>query len=261
MDQGGDSPYLGRRSSIDKTYSWETYNEAHKITTEIGAGLAKLGVQNQTLLGIYSDNSPEWIYTLDASCLYGFVVVSLYDSLGANAASFILENSEMRTVLVSEARLLNLVDVLKLNKFQVTTVILMDSEAISNQVKVDLNSICIEIYTFSQVLKFGKDNPINLPEIKPKDLHFICYSSGTTGSPKGIMISHGTNVSNVLGAADFILFDSSARYLSYLPLAHVFERASHAVVKYRGARYGFTLDGIRTLVQDMGILKPTIFCF
>lgn len=74
------------------------------------------------------------------------------------------------------------------------------------------------------------------------------------------MISHGTNVSNIYGTSEMILFRGDERYLSFLPLAHIFERAVHNFVIRAGGQYGLTSNGVRNLNEDMAVLHPTLLC-
>lgn len=258
-------PYLGHRektaNGFANEYIWQTYAEADQISINFGAGLWSLGIYNKFLVGVYSDNSHQWIYAIDSSCYYGFCIVSLYDTLGSNAATYIIGHSEMQVILVSAARLPNLISILKENKFEVRIVILMDQETFPLSSASELDAINIKSFTFLEVAKIGSDSPVPFPKIESSDLHFICYSSGTMGNPKGVLVSHYSNLSNQLSAAYVIPLKENARYLSYLPLAHVFERAAHGLVQFYGGRYGFTCNGVRSIVEDMGILKPTFITF
>lgn len=256
--------YIGWRpkngNTFEKYYIWKTYEETDKISHEIGSGLVQIGIRHKDFLGIYSDNSPEWIYTLDASCYYGFVIVSLYDSLGLNATAYIIEHSDLEAIFVSEKRLPNLIQCLNENKFKIRLVVLMDQDNFPENEKSELAQLGIESLTFNDVRQLGVKNPIQLPTVSPDDLHFICYSSGTTGNPKGVMISQRTNVSNILSVSYEFNLTEKSRYLSFLPLAHIYEKALHNICKKYATPYGLTSNGVRNLTEDMAVLKPTIFC-
>lgn len=134
----------------------------------------------------------------------------------------------------------------------------MDTSPFPIQVQQELSALNIQTYTFDEIVEKGRNSRVDLPQIAGDDLYFICYSSGTTGSPKGVVVNHQTNASNQISAAYEINLGTHCHYLSYLPLAHVFERVSHGTVKIYGGRYGFTSQGIRSIVDDLMSLKPTV---
>ncbi|EAY01067.1 AMP-binding enzyme family protein [Trichomonas vaginalis G3] len=252
-------PYLGHRYKIDQEkwsddYKFITYAEGEEIALNIGSGLQELGITLGKTLGIYSTNCPEWVNTIDASSLYGFVIVSLYDSLGPNALNYLLEHSQMEACIVSQANLDKLMKIVSVNKYFLRLIIVIGT------VPEGKYNTDIKLVTYDEVFELGKKNRHDFPKIDPEAPHFICYSSGTTGNPKGVIISHRASVSNILAAANYIDLGKDPRHLSYLPLAHVFERSASSVTAYYGGQIGFISQGITKLIEDMKILKPTYLC-
>lgn len=98
---------------------------------------------------------------------------------------------------------------------------------------------------------------------KPEDLAVICFTSGTTGNPKGAMITHQNIVSNasafVKTTEKTFLPSSDDVLISFLPLAHMFERIVECVILCHGARIGFFQGDIRLLMDDLKTLQPTVF--
>uniref|UniRef100_A0A8C6UR35 Long-chain-fatty-acid--CoA ligase n=1 Tax=Neogobius melanostomus TaxID=47308 RepID=A0A8C6UR35_9GOBI len=91
---------------------------------------------------------------------------------------------------------------------------------------------------------------------QPDDLAIICFTSGTTGNPKGAMLTHCNIVSNL---SSFIKTSSDDVMVSFLPLAHMFERVVEGVMLVHGARIGFFQGDIKLLMDDLATLKPTVF--
>lgn len=112
----------------------------------------------------------------------------------------------------------------------------------------------------SEVEKLGREHRVACNPPKPEDICTICYTSGTTGIPKGVLISNRNLVASVAGCLDTGLFATKeTRYLSYLPLAHVLERLLHLPVLKEGGRIGFYQGSTLTILDDMKALRPTIF--
>ncbi|KAH0795057.1 AMP-binding enzyme family protein [Histomonas meleagridis] len=258
-----DRPYLGHRELIGENkyapeFKFKTYRECKEITINFGSGLLQLGIKVGSMLGVYAPNTYEWIHAINASALYGYVIVSLYDTLGVDSVQYLIRHSQMTTILVSSQNARKLLDALRNDKAFVTNIILIDDSIIS-QVRSETQEMNISVYTFNDICELGKKSIAPFPDFDPETPHFVCYSSGTTGNPKGVVISHRACVSNYLAATDMIEIDpNNARYVSYLPLAHVFERCAVAIVAYAGGKIGFVSGNVTHLTEDMTILKPTV---
>uniref|UniRef100_A0A166H571 AMP-dependent synthetase/ligase domain-containing protein n=1 Tax=Daucus carota subsp. sativus TaxID=79200 RepID=A0A166H571_DAUCS len=110
------------------------------------------------------------------------------------------------------------------------------------------------------VFSQGQSNLQPFRPPKPADIATICYTSGTTGNPKGAVLSHGGLIANVAGATYKIIWNTSDVYISYLPLAHIYERYHQIMVPYYGTAVGFYQGDNTKLLDDMVQLRPTIFC-
>lgn len=121
----------------------------------------------------------------------------------------------------------------------------------------------IKLHTFAEILEKGAavadKKAFRLPAIEPDHLSVIMYTSGTTGNPKGAMISHGNIVAMLATVPNSIggLFGDDV-YISYLPLAHIFERIVASALLFYGGRIGFYQGDVTKLTEDMQVLKPTI---
>ncbi|XP_072150806.1 long chain acyl-CoA synthetase 6, peroxisomal isoform X7 [Setaria viridis] len=108
-------------------------------------------------------------------------------------------------------------------------------------------------------LRLGKASPQPFRPPKPEDVDTICYTSGTTGTPKGAVISHENLIANVAGSNLNIKFYPSDVYISYLPLAHIYERVNQVALLHCGVAVGFYQGDNLKLMDDLAVLRPTVF--
>eukprot|EP01018_Ginkgo_biloba_P036627 Gb_32723 [translate_table: standard] len=122
-----------------------------------------------------------------------------------------------------------------------------------------LSKAGIEIISYSKLLDQGRRNLQPFWPPMPEEVATICYTSGTTGTPKGAVITHGNLIASVAGSSLSIKLYPSDVYLSYLPLAHIYERAITIGMVYNGVAIGFYQGDNMKLMDDMAVLRPTIF--
>uniref|UniRef100_A0A7N6F5X4 Long-chain-fatty-acid--CoA ligase n=1 Tax=Anabas testudineus TaxID=64144 RepID=A0A7N6F5X4_ANATE len=246
----GDGPCLGSRLP-NQPYKWISYKEVMARAEHLGSGLLHQGCKpnpNQ-FIGVFAQNRPEWIISELACYTYSMVVVPLYDTLGPDAIRFIINTADISTVICD-----------KVEKAQVLleNVERKETPGLKRIILMDAFDSALEERGRSYV---GEDK-MGLPPA-PDDLSIVCFTSGTTGNPKGVMLSHGNVIADFAGflkVTDKVIFPNQDDCLiSFLPLAHMFERLIEAVVYCHGGRIGFYQGDIRLLPDDMKALRPTIF--
>ncbi|VAI29830.1 unnamed protein product [Triticum turgidum subsp. durum] len=117
----------------------------------------------------------------------------------------------------------------------------------------------VEIITYSRLHSQGKMSSQTYRPPKPEDVATICYTSGTTGTPKGAVLSHENLIANVAGSSLGVKFYPSDVYISYLPLAHIYERANQIALLHYGVAIGFYQGDNLKLMDDLAALRPTVF--
>eukprot|EP00027_Filamoeba_sp_ATCC50430_P003004 CAMPEP_0168552640 /NCGR_PEP_ID=MMETSP0413-20121227/6821_1 /TAXON_ID=136452 /ORGANISM="Filamoeba nolandi, Strain NC-AS-23-1" /LENGTH=309 /DNA_ID=CAMNT_0008583261 /DNA_START=15 /DNA_END=944 /DNA_ORIENTATION=- len=202
-------------------YEWTTYAEAKKVRDDFASGLLNLGHRTDEPVGIYSINRPEWIITDLAASAIRSPSISLYDTLGQNAIEFIIKHADIKVVVCAGKQLPNLLAVAP-NCPNLKIIISMD--ALTDQQRASASTI--KLLTFKEVVEDGAKRPREQFPPRPQDIYTIMYTSGTTGDPKGVILTHGNLIAELAGvlAHEKDLFNERDYHMSYLPLAHGFER-------------------------------------
>uniref|UniRef100_A0AAQ5X2U9 Long-chain-fatty-acid--CoA ligase n=1 Tax=Amphiprion ocellaris TaxID=80972 RepID=A0AAQ5X2U9_AMPOC len=265
----GNGPCLGFRKP-GQPYQWISYTEVAQQAHILGSGLLAKGCQpnSQQFVGIFAQNRPEWIISELACYTYSMAVVPLYDTLGLEAMVHILNLAEISLVICDrEEKAASLLE----NKEKgmipnISCLVLFDdfSEALVERAeKCEVDVLKLEQLMVSRAEELGRQNLKDPVPPQPQDLAVVCFTSGTTGKPKGAMITHGniaSNTSSVIKILEgsFVIRQEDVS-ISYLPLAHMFERMIQVSMFCHGARVGFYQGDISLLMDDIKTLKPTFF--
>lgn len=257
------NPCLGTRSG--STYTWKSFQEIYSLARSFGSGIINKNLCpeefhdgfNLSLLAIYSKNCEFWHITDIASCLYGLCTVPLYDNLGPSSIEYILTQTSIKTIVLSKDKIQNIVDLKTHEKTgSIENLIIIDE--FSDQIRTHLNLLGFKVFSFTDVLVAGRDNLRSFAEYDSDSVYTISYTSGTTGNPKGVIMTH-LNVLSIIASVNKVYQpDTSDVHLSYLPLAHIYERVFSIIMISNGAQVGYFSGDILKLTDDLAILKPTI---
>jgi len=247
------APCLGWREN-DGPYRWMTYSDLRTRSLDFGAGLLKkCGLKPGSFVGLWSINQKEWIIAEEGSYCYSLVPIPLYDTLGPDASQYIINQSELTVIVVSQSNLTKVKEIAPQCP-SLRFIIVMEGEA-NDTFESDK-----QLFSFEDIEKEGRENPEDPIPPKPSDLATICYTSGTTGDPKGVMLSHRALVADISSAVKHgIDLRSDDVHISYLPLAHMMERIVSNALLFFGSSIGFFRGDIPKLFDDILELKPTLF--
>lgn len=233
-----------------------SWNEFERWVDNLALGLLEIGFKEGEALGIICNNRPEWAYfDLAAMCAGGFLV-PVYQTLLAQDVAYILNHCDARFVVVeNEAQLKKILQV-RADLPKLERAILIDGNAESDTF----------VLTINQLAELGKSKRIDgLSEIKrreskitPDSIATIIYTSGTTGLPKGAILTHSNILFSIQATEKVISADENDSTVSYLPLAHAFERVGgHFMGIYAGivTSYAESFDKLAENIQEV---KPTI---
>lgn len=253
---------------VDQPATWEslTYGEMKKEARAFGTCLRKTyGIAEKEKVAIWASNCVEWMLTDLACAAYNYTSVSVYDTLGPDAASYIVADSGAE-VLVCEDKTFKKVpslledEVYKGNAGAALKVVIYmgkgDAEA---QAAIEKKGV--KVKGFSEAVKAHRDDLEKDTKPSPDDIVTIMYTSGTTGMPKGVMLTH-RNITATISMIDLtpaLELLSDDVHLSYLPLAHILERQISCGFLYKGAQIYFASNGAKALLADLGVVRPTVF--
>uniref|UniRef100_A0A673ZWF0 Long-chain-fatty-acid--CoA ligase n=1 Tax=Salmo trutta TaxID=8032 RepID=A0A673ZWF0_SALTR len=234
----GDGPCLGSRLP-DKPYKWLSYKEVTTRAEYLGSGLLSQGCtpSPDQFIGVFAQNRPEWIISELACYTYSMVVVPLYDTLGPDAIRYIINTADIVTVICDkpEKAQVLLGNVERHETPGLKRIILMDP---FDPALLEEGAGCGVIVQSMQDVEVGKPPT-------PEDLSIVCFTSGTTGNPKGVMLTHGNVVADFSGFLKVTDVSSIGLWLLFDSVVTV--------------RIGFFQGDIRLLSDDMKALRPTIF--
>ncbi len=228
-------------------------------TRALSLGLRALGLAAGDRVALISDSRPEWVTSDLAILAAGAVTVPVYPTLSSPQAWFILAESGARIAIVANASQVDKINEAVPAAYELETIVVMDGDAKGGRFRV---------LTLSEVADRGRAildaDPSaeeryrkTAAEVRPESLATIVYTSGTTGDPKGVMLTHRNIVSNVLATQGWLSLDPSDRILSFLPLSHVFERVVLFRCLYDGVSIYFA-ESMASVARDLLRVKPTI---
>ncbi|XP_074303218.1 long chain acyl-CoA synthetase 7, peroxisomal-like [Silene latifolia] len=252
--------YLGTRVRVDGTvgeYKWITYGEVSSARSAVGSALQNYGLSKGMSVGLYLINRPEWMVVDHACAAYSFISVPLYDTLGPDAVKYIVNHADIQAIFCVP----NTLDALLSFLSEIPTVrVIVVIGGVDEHLPSLPRGSGVKLLSYSRLLSQGQRSLQAFCPPTPDDVATICYTSGTTGTPKGVVLTHGNLIASTAGMSIPVKFYPTDVYISYLPLAHIYERANQIVSVYCGSAVGFYQGDNLKLMDDMLELRPTIFC-
>ncbi|KAJ6606501.1 long-chain-fatty-acid-CoA ligase [Mycena vulgaris] len=273
LSKGKDRPFLGHRPVVSKQplkyaskFEWLTYGQVDVRRRQLGSALVHLfktgvlGGGDLETVGIWSINRPEWQVVDIALQSYKKVGVSLYDTLGKDAVEYIINHAQLTIVFATMDHVPSLLKIAPQCP-QLKIIVSLDtlSPEISKVFTAWGQTCNVQVMDIHEMEALGQGNLIEpLPTI-PSDIASICYTSGTTSMPKGVVLSHGQFSGAVVSNLYGLDLPEDGAMISYLPLAHIYERLNEMACIAIGGGIGFFTGDPLRLIEDCQILKPYFF--
>ena len=228
-----------------------TYAELYEQMQGFAAGIQALEVRSEegdTLpprIALFSDNCPRWLVADQGIMRSGAVDVVRGAQADPLELRYILEHSGAVGVVLQDAELLKKLRSIFAEVPIQFVILLTDESATSDTYKV---------LKFSEVMDLGKSQPLQPVQQTRETLATLMYTSGTSGMPKGVMLSHGNLLYEVNGAYDVALLEPGERVLSILPIWHCYERTFEYFIFSNGCTQIYT--NIRYVKKDLKDYQP-----
>jgi long-chain acyl-CoA synthetase len=246
-------------------YTSVTYTEMRDIVRNLAAGFRGLGIGAGDRVGIYADTRMEWAQADLGLLASGAVVTTVYTESSTQRVRYLLEDSDADGVVVGNGALLERVLEVE-DELDLSCIVVID-EFDGYEGRDDVRSLA-EVHEQGEK-RFDADAYDSWLDGRDlDDLASLIYTSGTTGDPKGVELTHGNLRANINGVRkrfgprpdkdpDLPVLDESTRSLSFLPLAHVFERLSgHFLMFGSGATVAYA-ESTDTVGEDIRLVRPT----
>jgi long-chain acyl-CoA synthetase len=243
------------RRKVDGAWVDDSHREVLERVHAVALGLRDLKLAKTDRVAILSENRLEWAIADLAIQFAGGVTVPIYPTLITAQVEYIMKDADVRIAFVS-------------NKAQAAKVASLRAELpiLEHVITFDLDAAGSGAVFLHDVLERGRARATTRSaaemagEIAPTDWASIVYTSGTTGEPKGVILTHKNFMTNVRMNLDAFAIGPNDVYLSVLPLSHVFERLVCYVMMTAGVPIAYS-ESIETAMTNLKEIRPTVVCF
>ena len=253
----GRTAFREKELGIWRATSWRDYGERARA---VGMGLVKLGLQRGDVVSILAETVPEWLYVDMGTMGAGGVSNGIYPTDAAKQVEYIVNDSRSRFLFVeNEEQLDKFIDIRERCP-TIAKVFVLDMEGLA-----DFKDPMV--MPFDELLALGRAHEAASPGLwekliagsKAEELALLVYTSGTTGPPKGAMLSHRNVIFQISNADAFIPLGTDDEQLAFLPLCHVAERTFTAFLPLRSGAIANFAESVETVPENIREVAPTSF--
>ncbi len=250
------------RSHIDGEWTQVTYGEFYQRCERLSLGLQQLGVGHGDRVAILSSTRFEWALTDMAVMCARAVTVPIYPSNSPHDVAFILNHSGAKVVLVEDHKQLDKVILKRESLPELKHIVVMDPAFPPDLVPSGMLNIK-QLEEKGDALRKAHPQLFEqtLLSVQPDDLFTICYTSGTTGTPKGAMLAHDSMASVMedgVAALGYFIRPEKEILITFLPFSHILGRVESLLTYTFGWRQCY-LQSLDRLMVDIGEVRPTVF--
>ncbi len=233
---------------INKQWKSFSGSEFYSNVFRLSEYFLQQGLKKGDKLLLISENRPEWNFTDFACQLIGVITVPVFPNISEHDLHFIINDAEPAFLAVSQEKIFKKYPVFQ-DYFKGKRISFSPIEGIPDIYSAIKN---IDLPNIENKIK-------NIyHHIQSEDILTILYTSGTSGQPKGVVLSHANLVSNILNCQHIAPFQKHWRALSFLPLNHVYERMVNSLLLYKLVSIYYA-EGVETVVENVKEVKPHLF--
>ena len=233
-------------------YQTATYAATAESVRRLGASLVRLGVRPGDRVALFSENRPEWALADLAAYTAGAIIVPLYATLPGPQAEYILADSGASMLVVAGEKQTAIAQALQPRLPGIRHIIAAGAPAPEGMHAFD--ALAAEEPAAEETAECDR----RVAALTRDDIATIVYTSGTTGDPKGALLSHGNILANLEGAARVLNIMPDDIFLSFLPLSHIFERMAGYYLALRNGAAIYYAESIFTVARDLETVRPTL---
>lgn len=238
--------------------SWRaiSHDEVERRVRHLALALGVLGVDRGDRVAIVSENRPEWAISDYAALCHGALLVPIYQTLLPNQIAYILQDSGARLLFVSTREQLDKVLAVWDTVPSLEHVIVFDDVATEREGVLTLEA-ALELGEAAELRGAAEGFRERALEAAPDDVATVLYTSGTTGQPKGVMLTHQNIFSNVQAVYRVLDFSKADTSLSFLPLSHILQRMVDFALFGRGVSIAY-VSSLDQVAAAMSEVRPTV---
>jgi long-chain acyl-CoA synthetase len=238
-----------------REYTWAEYATR---TAHIGMALLELGVQPGDRVAIHSENRPEWVMTDLAIQGIGCISVGIYPTSPSAEVEYLLGHSRAVALIAEDEEQLDKVLAVRGSLPHLRRIVVIDTRGLRRHLSDPM------ITTFAELEALGAQRSVadwaeHVARLQPSDVAMIVYTSGTTGPPKGAMLSQANLMAATHSFSQVFTATPDDEILSYLPLCHVTERLNSVI---NAVNIGYVVNfgkGGESFIEDLRDVQPTLF--
>ena len=242
----------------DGEWSHISWNKASDLVQDLSLGLHEIGVRKNDKISIIAENSYKWCVVDLAIISLGAITVPGYTTSNEDEIFYLLSHSEASVVFLNSKLLSTIENILpKLDKIK--HIVCID-EVKSTKLNKTINSFDNLIGKGSKSLSKSSFKEDTLHKVKEDDVVSIIYTSGTSSKPKGVMLTHKSIISNILGANELVkeLEVKDHKFLSIIPLSHAYEHTAGFFLPILIGAEIFFNENRDQIVNDLLSVKPSL---